>query len=749
VTAAVNRSRVRASGLLLVAALLSRPVGAAAPVPTVRAVEQGSLAMSAGGQLEERLTLSRDLASALLRVPLERSLRIADWPLSPGVRGAVTLTRHDVYAPGARVVKIVPEGEIEIPHSRLAFFWNAGEDASDRVVVSVDPADGSLHATSFSEDGVMELARSGAPSSRSYRVAALESPDSGPGGRPWTCGAEVLPPAPPTPPGRGTSIEYSETQAASLTKIAVIAIDTDNEFMQKIFADNTTNAANFIASLFAAMNVVYERDVSLRLLEGYTILRVSTTPDPYLQSGSGNADGPKLDEFGNYWGAHYGAVKRTLAAMLSGKQGGGASGIAWIGGLCSTGFGYSFNQVFISNNASSDVLIVGHEIGHNFGSPHTHCYSPPADTCYSGECYVGPTSCPLPQTINGVTGVTGTLMSYCHLIGCEPIYAFHPRTLSEYFNNSIAGASSCIFGVSGSPPPGPTVTGIVPPSGLIAGGTPVTITGTSFSANPKVAFVDLTGSVSVTVGTATAGSITATTPAHATGMVDVVVMNSDYQTGTLRNGFTYLVLPTATGVTPSFGPTAGGTVLTIAGGGFVSGASVTVGGSAATNVSVVNSSTIKATTPANSAGTADIVATFPGPLTTTLPASFTYSSGTGFFTLTPCRVLDTRNPTGPLGGPAIAAAANRTFAVAGQCGIPAAARAISANVTVTQPSADGDIRVFAASGAMPATSVINYQAGQTRANNALLSLGPGGVAVHCDQPSGTVQLILDVNGYYQ
>jgi hypothetical protein len=50
---------------------------------------------------------------------------------------------------------------------------------------------------------------------------------------------------------------------------------------------------------------------------------------------------------------------------------------------------------------------------------------------------------------------------------------------------------------------------------------------------------------------------------------------------------------------------------------------------------------------------------------------------------------------------------------------------------------------------MPATSVINYQAGQTRANNALLSLGPGGVAVHCDQPSGTVQLILDVNGYYQ
>jgi IPT/TIG domain-containing protein len=206
---------------------------------------------------------------------------------------------------------------------------------------------------------------------------------------------------------------------------------------------------------------------------------------------------------------------------------------------------------------------------------------------------------------------------------------------------------------------------------------------------------------------------------------------------------------TVTGVTPSFGSISGGTVLTIAGNGFVSGATVTVGGVAATGVTVVNGTTIKATTGAHASATVDVVVTIPGPQNATLPASFTYNSGTGFFTLAPCRVLDTRNPTGPLGGPAISAGGNRTFAVASQCGIPAAARAISANVTVTQPSASGDIRAFAASGAMPATSVINYQAGQTRANNALIPLGPGGLSVHCDQPSGTVQLIVDVNGYYQ
>jgi uncharacterized repeat protein (TIGR01451 family) len=133
------------------------------------------------------------------------------------------------------------------------------------------------------------------------------------------------------------------------------------------------------------------------------------------------------------------------------------------------------------------------------------------------------------------------------------------------------------------------------------------------------------------------------------------------------------------------------------------------------------------------------------------PTDFVAVSPTmDFYTLAPCRVLDTRNPVGAYGGPALVAGAQRVFSLFEQCGIPATARALSVNLTVTQPTTAGHLRLFPAGGPLPTISSINYVLGVTRANNAVITLnGLGELAVYCGQASGTAHFILDVNGYFE
>jgi hypothetical protein len=121
-----------------------------------------------------------------------------------------------------------------------------------------------------------------------------------------------------------------------------------------------------------------------------------------------------------------------------------------------------------------------------------------------------------------------------------------------------------------------------------------------------------------------------------------------------------------------------------------------------------------------------------------------------YYAVPPCRLVDTRGGA-PIGGPVLQGQETRTFAVAGICGLPSTARALSLNLTVTQPSAPGFVRLLAPGLPVPTTSSINYVAGQTRANNAIVSLNTSAaLAAFAGQPVGTtVHLILDVNGYFQ
>jgi hypothetical protein len=239
----------------------------------------------------------------------------------------------------------------------------------------------------------------------------------------------------------------------------------------------------------------------------------------------------------------------------------------------------------------------------------------------------------------------------------------------------------------------------------------------------------------------------------ATGSRTITVTNPDGQARTSAFGI-LTITPSGsgvavTGINPGAGPTAGGTPVTITGTNFHAGASVSLGGTTATSVVVVNSATITAVTGAHTAGVVDVAVTNPDSQSGILNNGFAYV-GNSFFTVTPCRVLDTRGPNGPLGGPPLAAGGARTFVIAGQCGIPSSALSVSVNVTIAGPTSGGFLTIYPAGFPVPTTSTINYRAGQTRANNAVLTLGPAGdITAASGQPSGTVHFILDVTGYFQ
>ncbi|GAB4369566.1 MAG: hypothetical protein Kow0042_11370 [Calditrichia bacterium] len=215
-----------------------------------------------------------------------------------------------------------------------------------------------------------------------------------------------------------------------------VALESDYETYTH-FGNSISNASSYLLSLMATVSAIYTRDVNVKLVVPY--LRIWSTPaDPY----QGEDSYTLLIQFRNYWNTHMQAVQRDLAHYISTRPG-GLGGIAWINALCSSlvsGNGYAFSDIHGSFSGlpvySWDLNVVSHELGHNFGSLHTHsCYWPagPIDTCYVSEendfC------------VNTMAPREGTIMSYCHLTA-HVVLNFHPLPIGVMRQN--AEQASCI-----------------------------------------------------------------------------------------------------------------------------------------------------------------------------------------------------------------------------------------------------------------------------------------------------------------
>ncbi|KAL7530536.1 hypothetical protein ACHAXR_003545, partial [Thalassiosira sp. AJA248-18] len=125
-----------------------------------------------------------------------------------------------------------------------------------------------------------------------------------------------------------------------------------------------------------------------------------------------------------YRGTNWRSGGANLIHALIGQWNGG--GAAYVGVICNQGYGFGVSSGIrrgefrdVGLPMVSDMHFFTHEIGHNFGSGHTHDgYSPRIDACGAGNC-------------GGVTQASATIMSYCHLCGrsghTEIAYTFGGR----------------------------------------------------------------------------------------------------------------------------------------------------------------------------------------------------------------------------------------------------------------------------------------------------------------------------------
>lgn len=455
----------KARNLGLFALLLAAANSFAQEAP--RQIDAGALRLELTWAADEALAsesfrLPAEVLTTLSEIPFGESLLVRGFPTAPAERSDIVFERFQPYAPDARVWVVDAIGKREYPRSeRIQLLGSSPDEPALWLGLSLDPDGGSV-------SGVVSSSR------RTYNVWQL--PTTQPGypsleiGTNFeqrlgvktqsTCEVEGQPmidlPG-PRPPG-----DRIPMMGSSHTHEAVIAFDTDGEFVDDYAS--TTAAGDAIADFITSANVVYERDLGLRLLQGETVLRTNPGSDPYDSSSTRT----QLDEVGDWWAANQSSIDRVWVALLSGKGssgGGGCSGagIAWVNSYCenqSHGGSYSATQVLrcVPLNGSSNTNLLGHEIGHNAGSSHTHCYSPPVDECYNDEdgCYSGTPSCPdHTSEIPGITAGKGTIMSYCNFgppngAGCGSSQSFfHPTVSTNIMQRIVANTPSCV-GLAGT-----------------------------------------------------------------------------------------------------------------------------------------------------------------------------------------------------------------------------------------------------------------------------------------------------------
>lgn len=350
-------------------------------------------------ELQRRVAAAAEGASFLLAGV--RSTDERDWRLH--------LRRAPLFAPGTTLLVDGEPRDLAAFTRDLVFLRGAAVGRPDSTAVLwLDTRSGEWQGALELAEGAYALRPSPGGSTASFAAGYRLEPAARESELPFPAPDALAPPrllaaarrprpAPAPVPAPGAEYE------------AVVYVETDYEFF--ITFRSAEEALASIAATLATVSDLFQRQLGFTVAAGSVAL-YTTAEDPWQAPDPFGVD-EVLCEFGAVYQASRPLARypRAAAVFFTGKHSNEIGGVAWLSTLCSAGGGgggcpYGGYAVVRRLRNRLYTGVTAHELGHTFGSHHTHCYDPPIDVCHSGEggCYEGPES----QPADG-----GSVMSYC------------------------------------------------------------------------------------------------------------------------------------------------------------------------------------------------------------------------------------------------------------------------------------------------------------------------------------------------
>lgn len=337
-----------------------------------------------------------------------------DLPLPEGQSLILQVEEVNLFS-NSFVVSTASSQRVPLPRTKHYRGKVAGDETS--TVVLAIQADGIEAEINRSGNTFVLTKMGGANPSRTHVVHVKESRGSGPGD--FQCQAEgilmdttaALPRPKPATPEQGGGMGSDGCR-----KVGVY-FEVDYQLYQAL-GSNPATVLTQVAALFNNVAAVYANEgIPIEI----SAIKIWDTPDPYAAT---TTSSQALTSFQQYWNNLGNSFQGDLGHLLSAKNYGGraiyyyrnsspqsAYDVASVFFQPSNRTGaYGVSGVYVDNSSiAGNIKIVAHELGHNFGLPHTHsCLwsGGPIDNCAPAE----EGSCPPgPNPENG-----GTIMSYCY-----------------------------------------------------------------------------------------------------------------------------------------------------------------------------------------------------------------------------------------------------------------------------------------------------------------------------------------------